>query len=406
MKQYLLFLSIIFFIEDANAQDKVFLKAPVSKESTAPSLSYGNERNINLYAGYYSSPFMQRKGLYGIKKSLQETANLQTTTNQLAKHSEFFSKFYLKPYIGYGIFSPGSYRVQSINLISYFDQDNRYHDTSFQTQSAKGIGGGLRFGGGIGYVLNDFLNMGIDVEFQKGVKLKNSLSTSLTPYNYNSTYDEIHYKAITITPHAIFKALAKPNYFIYNKLGILFTLPYSLHTSGNAVNSQGSSWPPVTAADSTSSTLSVRQTNYEGNYKISLGIGFNVAFGISMRLNSKFRMFGELFGNFSALNPKSSQVATKTDYKYSRYDLQYDYNTDPATVLGYTLGGFHQIGSSVENTRYQKGGVTKRTQDSYNYTYNGPDEPSSYDETISSQDKRFIVNMNALGINFGITYRF
>ncbi|MEP6596217.1 MAG: hypothetical protein ABJA71_09730 [Ginsengibacter sp.] len=397
MKKYLFFISLICVTENVSAQDLALSKQQIYKPSFLQAKFLDAEKNI----------FMRNTGGHYSKKTELKKATFENVSVQsLSSKGLFFSKFYIKMYGGYGIFSPGSYRVQSKNDIIFFDQNNTFHDTTIQTQGNKGIGGGLRFGGGLGYVLNDFLNVGVDIEYQKTVKLKNTLSTAIDQNNYTSTYDEIHYKAITITPHTIFKALAKPNYFIYNKLGILFILPYSLHTSGNAVNFQGSHWP-VGSSDSALSKLTVQRMNYEGNYKISLGIGFNVGFGINIRLSNKLRLFSELFGNFSALAPSSSQVITTSDYTYSAFTPgNYDYSTDPVTVLNYVPWGYKQISSSVENTKYQKGGATMRRQTSYSSVFGNPDEPSYYYETIETRDKRFTVNMNAIGINCGITYRF
>ena len=392
MKKYLFFISIIFVAEEGNAQYNVFSKSKISEPSFFHVVSYGTEKNI----------FMQSEGGYHTKKIELKKATFQNASKQsLGSKSLFFSKFYVKAYGGYGIFSPGSYRIQSTNNVSYKDQNNNFRDTTIQTQSNRGIGGGSRFGGGIGYVLNDFLNVGVDVEFQQGVKLKNSLDTRLGEYNYNFTYDEMHYKALTLTPHVVFKALAKPGYFIYNKLGILFTLPYTLYTNGNSGDAHGYGWPPG-PADTATSSLFVTKKTYEANYKISLGMGFNVAFGLNMRLNNKFRIFGELFGNFSALSPESSTLIKVNDFQYTRYNANYDYSTYPATFLSYTLGGSQSIEHSTINSQYQKDGVTTNVQDSYSWPGGG--DPNAY-AVYSGKDKRFTVNMNSIGVNFGIIYR-
>jgi len=241
----------------------------------------------------------------------------------------------------------------------------------------------------------------VDIEYQKGPKLTNSLNTDIDPDNYNFTTDEMHYKALTLSPHVIFKALAKPKYFVYNKLGILVSFPYTLFTSGNSGYASGYAWPPG-AADSAVASLTVENKSYEGKYKISTGIGFNVAFGINMRLNSNLRVFAELFGNFSALSPSSSEVSSVDDLKYSAFSGNYDYSTEPPTFTNYVLSGYHQINHLSEHTAYHKGGPTGRVQDSFVWD---PGDPNTY-TVYHGTDKRFIVNMNAIGINCGITYRF
>ena len=79
--------------------------------------------------------------VFALKYGHAQQATIDEGTNQKAKNeSPFFSKLYVKLYTGYGFFSPGSYRVQSTNIISYHDQNNNYKDTVIQSQGNKGIG--------------------------------------------------------------------------------------------------------------------------------------------------------------------------------------------------------------------------------------------------------------------------
>jgi hypothetical protein len=247
------------------------------------------------------------------------------------------------------------------------------------------------------------MNVGVDIEFQKGVKLNNHLATSLSDFNYNSTYDEMHYKSTTITPYAIFKALSKPSYFIYNKLGILFTLPWTLHTAGKSLSQESAKWP-VGPADSAASTLTARENRYEGIYKVSLGVGFNVAFGVNVRLTNKLRFFGELFGNFSALQPATSKLTSTSSYKYSYYSAtDYDYTVSPPVPISYQPAGYEQYTETIVNTTYQKGGGSTNIQEE---STRNPDDPSRFYVRNRVVDKRFTINMNSIGINCGVSYRF
>lgn len=310
------------------------------------------------------------------------------------------SKFYVKFYSGYGILSPGSYKIQSNNTVSYYDQFNVYQDTTVQSQGKKGLGQGLRVGAGIGYVLNDFLNLGIDVEYGKSVKMKNSLGTQLAPYDYDSVSDNMNYKALTITPYVTFKVLSKPNYFFYNKLGILFTLPVNLHTSGTMAHSRSSFWPPL-PMDSVNSNLNVVTQRYQGSYRLSLGIGFNVSFGVNVRLNNSMRLFGEIFGNFSALAPSQSTINWIKSEKYSYYSPEYDYTTDPPVLLYYQQNSNTRLSYEKYITEYHKGGPTTRVSEEVEYLPGDPDPHWTYKD----KDKRFTANMNAVGLSVGIIYR-
>lgn len=306
------------------------------------------------------------------------------------------SRFYAKLTSGYGLLQPGSYKVQSNNIISYFNQNGDQHDTTVQIQGKRGIGGGLKFGAGIGYVVNDFINIGIDAEYLMGSKLTNSFNLSFdygssNSSNYSAT-DVLKYKAVTVTPYIIFKALAKPNYFVYNKLGILFTLPFTLHSSGSSVNTLQYNWNP-SVMDSLFKANETINAQYTADYKISLGIGFNVAFGVNFRVNNNLRVFGELFGNFSALSPASSliHVTTKTDASNYTFNLL----TENKSIV-----------NNITGTTYQKEGLVVNNQSSFQ---NLPDTPDGYMQSkanYSSIDQKFNVNMNAIGINIGIMWRF
>jgi len=335
---------------------------------------------------------------------LNSMPNSKTTSFDFYKKSKeyttgFFSKFYIKLYGGYGFFTPGSYRVQSLATVSYRDQNNDINYINIQTQSRKGIGAGVRIGGGIGSALNDFLNIGIDAEYQKGGKITNSLATATNEFNYNSTFDEMYYTASTLTPHIIFKALAKPNYFIYNKLGIVFTLPFTLNTSGQSSSSvTNSSWP-ANASDSNTSSRSITNIAYEGKYKISLGIGFNVAFGVNFRMNDHLRIFGEVFGNFSALSPSRSTVNSISNYMDSSYEGIYD-NNSPYDLLYYQTSASTYPYTTTYNTTYVKSGGTS-DRGIYLTGYNGS-IPNYLD---NAKKQKFTANVNAIGINVGIIYR-
>jgi hypothetical protein len=311
------------------------------------------------------------------------------------------SKFTIKVYGGFGLFSPGSYRIQSTNDVFYPYGNYGYTDTVVHSQGKKGIGGGWRLGGGLGYVINDYLNIGIDFEYQGGVRLSNALNSLVSIVDYDSTEDKMHYKVLSLTPYITFKALAKPNYFIYNKLGIVLTFPFTLYTSGNSTFSYGSNWPPAppTYPDTTSASYNVQSGSYEGKYSISMGIGFNAAFGINIRMNNRWRIFAELFGNFSALKPTKSVVTNMNGSRFFRYTPTYD-NSNPPNFLGWQINENDNLTITQVKTKYHKGGLSTSVQEPYNS--GGNPTFSIYDAV--AQD--FTVNLNSIGINCGIIYRF
>ena len=259
------------------------------------------------------------------------------------------STFYVKVYSGYGFIQPGSYKLVST------DNNAQGNVTGNTSLSKQGLGGGLRFGGGIGIIASDFLNIGADVEYLAGANL-NSQSGFTSPNGYSAFINtSITYTSLSITPHVIFKALSKPDYLIYNKLGILLNLPTELHKK---------------EYDSSFNTtvVSTYVSNLEGTYKIGLTVGLNVALGVQFRLTNQIRGYGEIFANYLVLEPtnydeKNAVVNNGTPTKYDTH------------------------------ITYIKSGQTSFSQTGNSTTY-----------TTSVSGNTF--NMNAIGINIGIAYRF
>ncbi|HZK63312.1 MAG TPA: hypothetical protein VFC34_04155, partial [Puia sp.] len=213
----------------------------------------------------------------------------------------------------------------------------------------------IRFGGGIGVIVSDFLNIGADVEYLSGATLKSNTSY-LNPggYSYISS-QQISYTALSVTPHVIFKALSKPDYLIYNKLGILLNLPMDLNKT-----QKESSFNNAIAY--------TYSADRKSTYKVGLTVGLNVALGVQVRLTDKLRGYAEIFGNYLVLSP-------------TRYD---------ETSVQITNG---VITNSDLHITYIKSGQTSNSTNGNTVT-----------ATSSVSGNTF--NMNTLGINIGIAYRF
>lgn len=267
---------------------------------------------------------------------------------------ESSSKFYVKVYGGYGLLTPGSYRLAS-NSTNNLIGDGRTGTTSL---SKRGLGAGLRAGGGIGVIASDFLNIGVDIEYLSGNKLKsNSVYISGT-YTYKSK-TEFKYTCVSITPHVIFKAVSKPNYLIYNKLGILLNLPFDLKK---------------TEADSSYSGGIASDYNTTAAFKIGLTAGLNVALGVQVRLTDNLRGFAEVFGNYLVLSPK---------------------NYDESTIT--SANGGTKITNNNHITFIKNGELSYSTKQN---------ETGGDDNTYTQSVAGTGFNMNSLGINIGITFRF
>lgn len=264
-----------------------------------------------------------------------------------AQNESSESKFYIKVYGGYGLLSPGSYKLVSAS--------NAGGATGNTSLSKKGLGSGIRAGGGIGIIVSDFINIGADVEYLSGAELKSNTSyLPATGFSYISE-TQITYSALSITPHVIFKAISEPDYLIYNKLGLLLNLPTDLQK-----HQKDSSFNKATAY--------TYSADKRGTYTVGLTVGLNVALGVQVRVSDKLRGYGEIFGNYLVLSP--------TNYDEKRTEIN----------NGVTTNSEHRI-------TYIKEGQTS-------YSMNGNNTTS----TMSVSGSRF--NMNTLGINIGIAYRF
>ena len=348
----------------------------------------GKNKNQNLTAINHSYVGVTQTGRVGGHiNTIPETKRIKVFFDNASRKNketknQSISKLYVKLYGGYGIFTPGSFRVNAVYFL---------HDTAVKTQGKRGLGSGQRFGGGIGLVMNDFLNIGIDAEYHKGAWKENSLNARIDDLNYDIRNSEINYKTISLTPYVIFKALAKPNYFIYNKLGILFTLPFTLSTSlqSTHANNQNLGNDANKFIENLNSTISEQ-------YKISLGVGLNVALGLNLKVNEKLRAFAEVFGNYSALSPISS---VKIDYSKRFASLSFNSeNSEPIIVK--------QISAITTNTTYEKGGSLPVNGTYRSRTFVLADDYTETDVTINTLAHKFTINMAALGVNLGIIYRF
>jgi hypothetical protein len=105
-----------------------------------------------------------------------------------------------------------------------------------------------------------------------------------------------------------------------------------------------------------------------GTYKVGLTAGLNVALGVQFRLTDKLRGFAEIFGNYLVLSPKN-------------YD---------------------------EKTTEIANGVTTNSDLHKTFIKDGQTSYTVKDNTTTSVESVYgnTFNMNTLGINIGITYRF
>lgn len=327
-------------------------------------------------------------------------------------------RFYIKAYGGYGAFTPGSYRVETRTTYPY-NVGSGTRDTTISSLGKKGMGEGVRFGGGVGYIINNFLNVGVDVEYLKGNTLKSTKSYVQSNSQYrNFGNSTLQYHVMTVNPHVLFKAKSASNYYIYNKLGVLLSLPFNLDyrsydsTTTSQTTTTNSPVPPANPTSQTTSIYNYKSIrNVTGQYKVPLSFGLNVALGAQFKIAGNLRGFVEAFANYTVLTP--------TDYKEVYTTIS---NSSTNTVVRSLPGNnitsnATRITISTTNVTYnyayqKEGGI------SYVYTPGTTSAPSpvttgttttttivsnySYTQTLPSINR----NMNALGFNIGFAYRF
>ncbi len=340
-----------------------------------------------------------------------ESANSQlsvaivTNPRKANKENNTPKKLFIKLYTGSGMFTPGSYRPKSeASVFTSVLNTGSFRDTTVKGRANKGIGGGLRFGVGIGLVQNDFLNIGLDLEYTQGKSVHSIEYAFIDKRAYRTASDQMKYSAVTLTPHVILKALARPKFFLYNKLGVTLTLPSTLKASGyrNGESSyQIQQFYGVIDGrlyeNFTYTLFTKDESNYDISYKIRPTLGLNVAFGINFRLGNKLRAFTEFFGNYSALSPYKS--VENNYYKYRNIT-----NLDSIGLHFESLEKKIQYGTIYN--KYSKAGLVEYIPiDSKDLGVDGEGYEGTQ-QSAESKAHRVNFNMAALGINVGIVYRF
>ena len=198
------------------------------------------------------------------------------------------SKFYIRVYGAYGIAMPGAY-----SAIDYYSGSAPLLYGGFTTvgttvkDNKTGLGQGIRFGGGIGYILNDFINLGLDVDYYKS----GSFVTTSVLFGANTVTGSLDATMLTFTPNITFKAISADNYYIYNRLGVNVGLP------------------KITEVYAASSPVTVQTYEFQGG----VALGYLVGIGVQFRLSNSIRAFVELNANASAYAPQKRVLTAYTE---------------------------------------------------------------------------------------------
>ena len=262
---------------------------------------------------------------------------------------------YLKIYGGYGILTPGS------NILSASTPAIGGSSSAF-TNSKIGLGAGLHFGGGLGVILNDFLNVGIDAEYLKAEDISINATYSNSPY-YSFQSQLLSHSTLSIIPNITFKAFSKPTYYFYTRLGILVDLHTNLELKGND-----------STYNASMGNTYVYLTNGDQKYVYNLNLGAQIAVGIQFRISEILRGFAEIAGNFLPVSP------TTLNWTFTNRD--------------YTNGGAPTTTNYINNFTYAKSGSNQF-------------QTSTSGNTVTSSETlpKVTQNINYIGLNIGLVLR-
>jgi hypothetical protein len=164
---------------------------------------------------------------------------------------------------------------------------------------------GLRAGAGVGIVLNDFINVGLDVENYFGPTIK---SNNLYYYDnlaglVQISNTSVDYKAsiAMVSPNITFKALSQPNFFIYNRLAIKVGV---MEKVTEKTNSEYNERFIEDVNINPNPTDHITKNKQDFEYKGGIPFGFSAALGFQVKLTDKIRFFAEAEYTYLTYNPK------------------------------------------------------------------------------------------------------
>jgi hypothetical protein len=236
-------------------------------------------------------------------------------------------KYYINVHTGYSLALGSTFKFypDAVSAIETYQVGNSgISKTVTYSSPTKGLGQGVRFGFGGAYILNDFINLGLDFDYLKSTLAKNrdsvyqgvQLATgagSADSYMYNqrirTTYEA---SLLTVTPNITFKAVSRPKWFLYNKIGAIITFrPNSKQNTTETIHTR-SGWQNF-YKDSTS----YNQTVYNWGIR-NPAYGFMAGIGGQWRLSTTIRAFAELQFSHTVFVVKRRTV---TDYMINGKDM-------------------------------------------------------------------------------------
>ncbi|GAB4022832.1 hypothetical protein GCM10028808_71460 [Spirosoma migulaei] len=228
-------------------------------------------------------------GLNTVNRSVESTVTEKAPYTSKATEAPF----YIKAYGFYSLLTPGT-------EINYSGSQSQISSPTTYKPINTHLGAGPRAGIGVGVIVSDFINVGIDADVLIGTALKvddNVFVGSGSTYSFYAISTNTTLRVLSIIPNITFKALSRPAYYIYNRLGLVGGLVLDYKTTSNVLET------PTKGAV----TTSVGNTTYTKN---SLALGYQAALGIQFRLSQSIRGFAEVVAYNQSFKPREVQNTT------------------------------------------------------------------------------------------------
>lgn len=178
--------------------------------------------------------------------------------------------------------------------------NNTPSKTTVYNSPTRGLGEGFRVGIGGSYILNDFINLGLDLDYFKSTIYKDRDSSfnrtqitgapnGMNTYSYTEN-TRISYEAtlLTLSPNITFKAVSRSKWYLYNKLGAVITFrPNSIQNNTQDISTR-TGWQGFFK----DSAVNNKQT-FEWGIR-NPAFGFMGGVGAQFKLSQKIRAYGEI----------------------------------------------------------------------------------------------------------------
>ncbi len=213
----------------------------------------------------------------GLSVVYAQKPDLKDITSKI--NSEEESRFYVKGYVDYGLASPNAFKgIANIST-----------NTVLKT-AQKGWGQGLKVGIGGAYIISDFINFGLDIDYFLSPKIESSATSSSVELNtvFNG-------QILALTPNITFKAIQNSDFYPYSRVGVTIGIPFGMTNQVDNTTTVGS-------------RKTFTQSIY--TYKASPAFGYIAALGVRKSITPGLKLFAEIQANNLTIQPTSASITS------------------------------------------------------------------------------------------------